>query len=162
MRLHAASLLLLLAAVMAASAAPARAEFDIIGPAEVIDGNVISIAGREVRVFGIDAPELEQACTYPDGESWPCGSVASAVMSYLVANQTLFCKQHGVDAHGRAAVICDAGGTDLGRAMVHYGVALAMRPYGEIYFAAEADAKKARRGIWNGTFVEPWEWRDRH
>ena len=154
MRLFAAASLLLLAAVMAASAAPARAESDIIGPATVIDGNVVSIAGREVRVFGIEAPEPAQNCTYPDGESWPFGSVASAVMSYLVANQTLFCKQHGVDAYGRAIVIYDAGGTDLGHAMVHYGAALAMRPYGEIYFAAEAEARKARRGIWNGTFEE--------
>jgi endonuclease YncB( thermonuclease family) len=158
--LHAAQRLLLLAALAAASAAPARA--DIIGPATVIDGDTISVAGREVRIFGIDAPEQGQTCTYPDGESWPCGGEASAMMFHLVVNQTIYCEQRGVDAHGRAAAICDAGGSDLGRAMVDRGLALAWRPHGEIYFAAEAEAKKARRGMWNGTFVKPREWRDSH
>lgn len=155
MRLYAAALLL----VAAFCAAPAPARADIIGSATVVDGDIISINGREVRIFGIDAPELAQTCTYPDGETWPCGSVASAMMSYLVANQTLYCKEHGVDAYARPAVICDAGGTDLAKAMVYYGLAVALRPYGERYHAAEAEAKKAKRGIWNGTFETPRDWR---
>ena len=27
------------------------------------------------------------------------------------------------------------------------------------YVAAEGEARKAKRGMWRGTFVKPWEWR---
>ncbi len=50
--------------------------------------------------------------------------------------------------------------TDLGK--LHYGLALAYRQHGERYAASEADAKEARRGMWNGTFMQPSEWRHSH
>ncbi len=37
--------------------------------------------------------------------------------------------------------------------------ALAYRRYSLDYVDQEADAQAARRGIWAGEFVKPWEWR---
>ena len=53
----------LLAGILAlvVAAAPLLAA-DLQGPARVIDGDTIEIAGRRVRLHGIDAPEADQTC----------------------------------------------------------------------------------------------------
>ena len=47
----------------------------------------------------------------------------------------------------------------MGEWMVQQGLALAYRRYSLDYVDEEADAQAARRGIWAGEFVKPWEWR---
>jgi endonuclease YncB( thermonuclease family) len=146
-----------LLSISAISATPALA--DITGPATVTDGDTIKIVGQLIRIHGIDAPEQKQSCTYTNGEEWPCGSVATAFMSHLVASNVVTCEQREVDRYGRIVAVCHAGGTDVGRAMVYYGLALAYRRYSHDYVAAEDGAREARRGMWQGTFMEPWAWR---
>ena len=41
---------------------PALALADITGPAKVIDGDSIDIAGQRIRLHGIDAPDGRQNC----------------------------------------------------------------------------------------------------
>lgn len=144
-------------AIIAMSAHPALA--DISGPAIVTDGDSIKIDGQRIRIHGIDAPEQKQSCTYTNGEKWPCGSVATAFMSHLMANQSVTCEQRDVDRYGRVVAVCHAGGADVGKAMVYYGLALAYRRYSGDYVATEDGAREAGRGMWQGTFVEPWAWR---
>ena len=50
-------------------------------------------------------------------------------------------------------------GVDIGRRLVLAGWALAYRQYSTDYVDAEAEARRARRGLWRGTFAKPWEWR---
>ncbi len=59
------------------------------------------------------------------------------------------------DKIARRPVTCE----DLGAWMVRQGWALAYRRYSLDYVNEEADAQAARRGIWAGRFVKPWEWR---
>ncbi len=54
---------------------------------------------------------------------------------------------------------CTVAGEDMGAWMVSQGLALAYRRYSLDYVDEEADAQAARRGIWAGEFVKPWEWR---
>ena len=41
----------------------------------------------------------------------------------------------------------------------NFGTQNPYRRYSLDYVGEEADARAARRGIWAGEFVKPWEWR---
>ena len=45
---------------------PILALGEITGPARVIDGDTIEVAGERIRLHGIDAPEMDQTCEWPD------------------------------------------------------------------------------------------------
>ncbi len=48
----------------------------------------------------------------------------------------------------------------MGAWLVASGHALAFRRYSLDYVADEEAARTARRGVWQGHFVPPWEWRN--
>src|SRR5262245_24695256 len=130
---------------------------EIVGTARVIDGDSIVVAGTEIRLYGIDAPESRQTCRR-GGQDWACGAEATRVMRTMVAGREIRCRAREQDRYGRTVAICHAGGLDLGAAMVKGGHAVA---YGA-YEADEREASDARRGIWASTFDRPAVWRARH
>ncbi len=42
---------------------PVTALAEISGPARVIDGDTLEVAGERIRLYGIDAPEKDQTCS---------------------------------------------------------------------------------------------------
>src|SRR3977135_4636341 len=48
----------------------------IVGPAWVVDGDTIHVAGRRIRLEDIDAPERDQSCGGPDGSARSTGQNA--------------------------------------------------------------------------------------
>ncbi len=132
---------------------------ELIGPAEVIDGRTLKIAGNKVRLHGIDVPALTQNCTWPGkkkSKTIPCGKLAKWALMDLVIGTKVTCTWKTPD---KFLAICSAGGFDLGRNMVHTGWALADRNQTKRYVATEQEAKAAKRGIWKGTFTPPPIWR---
>ncbi len=69
------------------------------------------------------------------------------------------CEDLGRDRYKRIIARCTVAGEDLEKWMVSQGWALAYRRYSLDYVDEEAEAQAARRGIWAGQFVKPWEWR---
>ena len=116
------------------------------------------VGSREVRLFGIDAPEFDQQCKRA-GQSWACGSEAHDRLSQLATGQDVRCVSIEIDQHGRYVSRCMVAGTDLNRAMVASGHAVAFRRYSLDYVSAEASAKAVRRGLWSGEFEMPSEFR---
>jgi len=137
-------------------------EEDAQGVARAIDGDSLIVSGREIRLHGIDAPELAQSCKRKDGAAWRCGREAKRVLARLVAGKQLRCEGLDEDRYGRLVARCLAGKTDINRAMVMRGLAVAYADHSLAYVADEADAKAARRGIWQGTFKRPGDWRQIH
>ncbi len=131
-----------------------RSDGHLEGTPKLVDGDSFFLAGKEVRMQGIDAPEWRQSCTR-DGKSWPCGEEARRQLARLLAGQKMVCRIHSVDQHGRLLAHCSAGGQDLNAAMVSSGFAVA---FGD-YEAQERSAREARRGLWSGEFQRPRDWR---
>lgn len=128
------------------------------GQARAIDGDTLDMGGVRVRLHGIDAPEIEQRCR-SGGRRWPCGEYATQALASLIGNETVECEKLDRDSYGRVLAACRAGGWDLGAWMVAEGWALAYRQYSHAYMAEESRARAARRGVWQGEFVAPYEWR---
>jgi hypothetical protein len=57
---------------------------------------------------------------------------------------------------------CATEGQDVGRELVRAGWALAFRRYGLDYLSIESEARAEQRGMWNASFLSPWEWRAAH
>ncbi len=114
--------------------------------------------GQRIRFHGIDAPESGQLCRL-DGKSWQCGKDAANALTDKIARRLVTCEDLGRDRYKRMVARCTVAGEDIGEWMVPQGLALAYRRYSFDYVDEEADAQAARRGIWAGEFVKPWEWR---
>lgn len=129
----------------------------VSGYARVIDGDSLSVAGREIRLMGIDAPEGRQHCTR-GGTDWACGDAARGHLHELIGGATTMCRGEESDRHGRLLAVCEARGRNLNAAMVEDGLAVS---YGA-YRAEESRARAARRGLWASDFERPRDWRDHH
>ena len=128
------------------------------GRARVIDGDTLALGGERIRLFGIDAPESAQSCR-ANGQPWRCGELATRALVGRIGGRTVAYEERGRDRYGRAVALCRAGREDLNAWMVEQGWALAYRRFSRAYVDEERAAHAARRGIWRGEFVAPWDWR---
>ena len=131
---------LALALFLITACAPAAAQAPISGFGKSIDGDSLMVGDKEVRLFGIDAPEFDQSCQRAGGE-WSSGAAAADQLSKLVTGKTVVCTSVGTDDHGRILGRCMSGWTDVNRAMVATGYAVAYRRYSSDYVSAEESAK---------------------
>ena len=77
----------------------------------------------------------------------------------MIGNHWITCKGDERGKYGRLIAVCYAGPYDLNAKMVRQGWALAYRQYSNEYVPEEDDARIHKRGLWQGQFVPPWEWR---
>jgi endonuclease YncB( thermonuclease family) len=131
----------------------------LIGRAEAVDGDTLSLGGIRVRLEGIDAPEADQTCRTASGNDWPCGREAQAVLANLVAKATVRCEERGLDKYKRILGVCRSGKTDINAELVRRGFAWAFVRYSRSYVGEEMRARAARIGIWSGTALAPWDYR---
>lgn len=149
--------LIVLAVLAALSLLPGPDPVSPRGPARVIDGDSLMVGGVEVRLLGIDAPELAQSCTR-GGEPWPCGQEARRRLRGLVVRAEVACSGARRDRHGRLLAVCRLGELEINRWLVEQGWAVSY----DHYPAAERAARAAKRGLWSGEFERPRDWRDAH
>ena len=154
--------LALAALVLIAALLAGRGERDLTGVARAVDGDTLVIEGERLRLKGLDAPELHQECRKPalgGGEqAWPCGAAAKGALQRVLAHGLTTCVGRERDRYGRLLVTCRVRGEDVNAALVRDGWAVS---YGG-YRAEEAEARDDGRGIWQGPFEPPAEWRKAH
>lgn len=152
------NVLLVLATASIPTIAPAASGEVFWGTARAKDGDSLVVGSREVRLFGVDAPEFDQTCKRA-GTSWQCGTEAAQKLAALVTGREVRCVSSGADQYGRTLATCTVGQVDVNRTMVASGFAVAFRRYSSNYVSAEESAKVNRRGLWSGEFQMPHAFR---
>jgi endonuclease YncB( thermonuclease family) len=152
--------------VLALSFATPAAAQTLSGPAKVADGDTLEIqtpnGPARVRLWGVDAPELAQSCTRKNGQEWACGVASKDALKAALGDlKAVTCVTKQVDQYGRNVASCAGpSGVDVGSTLVEEGLAVEYRQFSKgTYTAAERDAKKAKAGMWDGSFQQPAEWR---
>ncbi len=133
----------------------------LLGTARIVDGDTIDVGDQRVRLHGIDAVEAGQSCSR-NGERWECGQEAKALLSSLANGKPVTCTQRDIDSYDRIVATCEVGWTDLGKAMIDAGLAVALPQFSRAYLENEALAKKRRTGIWGSEFDLPADFRAAH
>ena len=118
------------------------------------DSLVVASAGREVdvRLAGIDAPELRQAR----------GMEARTALETLVAGRDVELQLVGGDAYRRIVAHVLVDGLDVNAEMVRRGLAWVPRQYdpAPALVRQEHEAQAAGRGVWSDAKpTPPWVWR---
>ena len=128
---------------------------DVSGQAKVIDGDSLVLPSGKVRLKGIDAPEGRQDCT-KNGQKWACGRAAAQMLRRMVTGKEVVCEGRQLDRYDRLLAFCRVGELEINRAMVREGWAVS---FGDQFLKEEHEARAGRRGLWQGTFERPAEWR---
>lgn len=149
----------LLIAAAFLSTAPAFAD-NLSGQASIIDGDTLEIHGMRIRLWGIDAPESSQLCRNDESLQYRCGAKAANELDAFIARRPVDCSPVSLDQYGRTVAVCSIDGVDLAEWLVRNGLAFDWPTYSKgKYDKAQRDAEHAGRGIWAGSYVEPWLFR---
>ena len=141
--------------------APVPLNEDFAGVTRVIDGDTIHVGDTRVRLDGIDAPESTQTCKRATGEEWACGTEATHAMRLMAEGREVVCRNHGLDKYGRTLGTCFVNGRDINAEMIKLGLAWAYVKYSTAYVTEEAEARRSKRGIWQGEATPAWDFRAR-
>ncbi len=129
-----------------------------------------------VRMFGVDTPEKKQQCKDAAGACYKCGDAATKFLADMIGYEP------GSNIRSKKEIRCDIvpGQMTFGRMVVscwleekNLGIELARAGWGIAYrrflyqvpelkqalLDAEDEAREAKRGIWQGEFIEPSKWR---
>ena len=131
----------------------------IAGQVRVLNADTLSINGRNISLFGIDAPELSQTCTNRRGQSYNCGREAALWLKDWLGDHEIKCRIMKEDKRGNLLGVCMAGDYDIAAALVNEGLAFANQQMSEIYVPYQEQARANAKGLWKGSFYMPWDWR---
>lgn len=125
------------------------------------DGDSFVLDGKEIRLWGIDAPEFFQTCRNRAGLDYSCGRQAKDHLRDLIGGHAIRCETTArAKSETRTVARCFVGANDIGQLMVRGGWAVEYRYFSKgAYTADELQAKKSKRGLWSGTFQNPRDWR---
>lgn len=132
---------------------------DPLGLVRVIDADTWDVGGTRVRLFGIDAPELDQTCDTRDGQNWACGGWVSAQVRQMYDGRRARCTALTLDRYDRTVARCFVDDVDVGRQMVADGWAFAYRRYSMDYDLDEKGAAINARGLHGHQVQSPAEFR---
>lgn len=133
----------------------------VSGSARVVTGSTVNIKGLNIKMYGIDAPDITQTCANHFGQGYYCGREARSWLQNWINNRIVTCHILGKVENGWATGTCfvDNNSYDLAAVVVNAGWAVAYTKNTDIYVAYENQANANRRGLWAGRFYKPWDWR---
>lgn len=131
----------------------------ISGKLRVIDGDSFSLGDVQIRLFGVDAPEVKQTCRTEQGVAWDCGVWVAQQVTARYAGQEARCTAVTTDRYGRTVARCDVDGKDISEELVLDGLAFAYRAYSDDYVLAEKSAAVRDAGLHAHRVQDPSQFR---
>lgn len=131
----------------------------VYGTVRVVNADTLIMYNNYFKLFGIDAPESNQTCANRSGRSYNCGREAAMWLKNWIGENELECHVIRQNTKGDMEGTCSFGPYDLGAALVNAGWAVANINVTDIYYPYEEQAKENKRGLWQGQFYMPWDWR---
>jgi endonuclease YncB( thermonuclease family) len=133
----------------------------------VTDGDSLRFGKEKIRLFGIDAPEIKQICKNKFEKFYACGedskkSLESWILFAAELKKKIYCYYSERDKYNRILGECFIGETkhiNINKLMVFFGDAISYLRYSDKYLAEQKNAKVTKRGLWQGYFDMPEEWR---
>jgi endonuclease YncB( thermonuclease family) len=115
---------IVLALCIAAPLTGLRAE-ELEGKPVLIDGDSIVVAGKPIRLWGIDAPEMGTRDGY----------LAKRYLRTVIADNTVRCVDQGIRSVGEIMAKCYIGTVDIGEIMVLSGHAREWKEYSQGFYS---------------------------
>lgn len=128
------------------------------GAVTVVDGDTFRIGRETIRLQGIDAPELRQACA----DGWPAGEVAREALADLLWAGRPKCERVKTDRYGRTVAVCRVNEEDIAAAMARRGLAWSYMTYSVRYLPEELLARYDGIGVHAHVCASPADWRALH
>ncbi|MFZ9181112.1 MAG: thermonuclease family protein [Rickettsiales bacterium] len=131
------------------------------GKAKVLDGDSIKVGNKEVRLFGLDAPEYKQKCLDKDNLEYNCGINSRDFLQKLIAGKKVRCTYASKDKYDRFLGICYLEKLSINAEIIKNGMAVIYNftESSEEMNALENQAKASKIGIWQGSFELPKDYR---
>jgi endonuclease YncB( thermonuclease family) len=138
-----------------------------VGNVEVRSGDTLVVGGTVVRLHGIDAFVVGQACWDSEtAEMVDCGAESMRVLETIARKDKIVCPDaRSLGPHdGIYRIGCFAGKNDVGQQMIKAGWALVrpdeVAPEQRAFLCGlEAEAKAQRAGAWRYSFTAPYVYR---
>ena len=131
----------------------------VYGVTRVLSGDTMTMNGRVIKLFGIAAPDISQTCADASGRGYRCGQQSIAWLSDWLADNEVECHIISEDERGVLTGVCLLGPYDIGAALTNAGWAVADTRQTQIYRPYQQQAVNNRRGLWQGNFYMPWDWK---
>ena len=128
---------------------------------QIRSGYFFQIGSSFIKLYGIDAPDPSQNCLAKRGNSYPCGKMSKETLERLILKKIVSCTPVGGDRNGNYIATCAIEGIDVGSVMVSSGWAIADKRQSKVYIPYEKQAHDKKIGLWEGSFTEPWEYRNK-
>lgn len=147
---------------------------------DITDADTFGLGDTKLRLWGIDALELDQKCLDGEGNEFSCGLEARSALVELVAGELVHCfapnrscsdfpereSSKLGSSFGRPIVTCtlpNRGTLDLARQIASRGFATTYErdPRAEACYGPVVEsAKEAGSGMWQGWTLTPRDWRN--
>ena len=150
---------------LGAAPAAAQVQYDpfqtVEGFVQVVEGDLISVNGALIRLYGIDAPEPGQICYTRTGRAYDCGEASRVMLDRVVGANQVACTVYSQLTTEEQVGRCFIGRTDIATVLVRGGWAFTLPSLSNRYEGAQARAQARRAGVWSGQAARPWVWRSR-
>ena len=121
----------------------------------------MKVGGKEVRLFGLDAPEYSQTCFDAQKEEYACGQISRDFLINFAGGKEVNCLYAERDKYHRFLSKCFVGDASINESLVENGMAVIYNftESSEKMDELEKQAKASKIGIWRGSFELPKDYR---